>query len=101
MNDMYPPFVLKSQKIEKLEDFYSYQILFLFVPDPNLFVAIDCLKDLSVPEPVLFVPEPVLFVLGPILFIPDPILVLTGSEFIKLLLTIPEISNFIVSQPFI
>ena len=82
MNDMYPPFVLKSQKIEKLEDFYSYQILFLFVPDPNLFVAIDCLKDLSVPEPVLFVP-------GPILFIPDPILVLTRSEFIKLLLTIP------------
>ena len=49
------PQILKNWKIER---FYSYRILFLILPDPKFFVAIDCTK--------------ILFLLGPTLFMPDP-----------------------------
>ena len=45
---------------------------FLFIQDPSfirtgseLFSAIDCIKDLFLPNPLLFIPDPILFV-------PDP-----------------------------
>ena len=89
---MYPPFVLKSQKIEKFGDFYSYQVLFLFMPDPKYLYQ-----------------NPPFILTGPELFLPGPLRIPTGhyfyfyrirfihagSKFIKSLLTIPESSNIV------
>ena len=110
---MYPPFVLKSQKIEKLGDFYSYRILFylclirnthtgssLFILTGSYFIHAG--------SEVLIQDPPLLFVPDSILFMPDlknsyRILsfIHTRSEFSELLLTIPESSNTIVNWPLV
>ena len=106
---MYPPFVLKSQKIEESGDFYSYQILFYscrIVSDP-LF--------LSIPDPISFMPDPkysyriLSFYSYRILFHlcriwnthTGSFFIHAESKFTELLLTIPESSNIIVNWPLV
>ena len=76
----------------------------LFIPDPNLFVAIDCPKDLFILDPkylywilLLFLPDPILFIPDPnhsyqirkylyrilFLFLPDPILFLPDPNLLS------------------
>ena len=108
------------RKIEKLGDFYSYRILFIytgskiFIPDPiylyqiqnihtgssELFSAIDCTKDLFLPDPKYS--YRILFYLYWIRNIhTGSYFIHTGSEFTELLLTILESSNIIVNRPLV
>ena len=108
------PQILKNWKIER---FYSYRILFLILPDPKFFVAIDWVLlyscrirnirtgSSSYSNRVLFYSCRIRNIHNGsssysyrVQFYSCQIRnVCTGSEFIKLLLTIPKISNIITS----
>ena len=55
VNDMYPPFVLKSQKVGK---------------ESGEFIHTG--SEIVIPDPILFIPDTILFIPDLILFLPDP-----------------------------